>query len=415
GREQSDITGLIGQYAHGNEPSHHIAYLYNYTNAPWKTQEKVHQIMTQFYKNAPDGLIGNEDCGQMSAWYVMSAMGIYPLTPGSSKYTIGTPAFNEAKVNLENGKFLKFTASNLAPDNFFIERVLINKNEDSTKINDELQLEDRDIQAGGKVFFEMMPREGILEMVPDILILKSNIENPIVINPVINGGTVSFQKNKNVSITSSNKNVKIYYTTYGNEPSDKSSVYKTLLPISHSQIVKAIAYDDKGNHSFITTAVYKKMAHDWTVKLNTEYEQMYNGNGAIGLIDGIRGETDWRKGNWQGYQKKDVDVTIDLKKPTTISSVSAGFLQDTRAWIIMPKQVIVQVSDDGKEFTTVSDKKNFVPIDNLTPQLKTAEAIFPAVKTRYVRLKAIQYGKLPAWHESPGEDTHIFIDEIEIK
>ena len=81
----------------------------------------------------------------------------------------------------------------------------------------------------------------------------------------------------------------------------------------------------------------------------------------------------------------------------------------------MPKQVIVQVSDDGKLFTTVSDKINLLAIDSLTPQLKTAESIFPAVKTKYVRLKAIQYGKLPAWHESPGGDTHIFIDEIEIK
>ncbi len=84
GREQADITGLIGQYAHGNEPSHHMAYLYNYAGQPWKTQARVRQIMDEFYTPTPDGLIGNEDCGQMSAWYVLSAAGFYPVTPGSS-------------------------------------------------------------------------------------------------------------------------------------------------------------------------------------------------------------------------------------------------------------------------------------------------------------------------------------------
>ena len=83
GRDQADITGLIGQYAHGNEPSHHMAYLYNYVNQPWKTQEMVQKIMNEMYSSNPDGLIGNEDCGQMSAWYVLSSMGFYPVTPAS--------------------------------------------------------------------------------------------------------------------------------------------------------------------------------------------------------------------------------------------------------------------------------------------------------------------------------------------
>ena len=93
GRQQADITGLIGQYAHGNEPSHHMAYLYNYVGKPYKTQERVAEILESMYHNAPDGLSGNEDCGQMSSWYVLSALGIYPVTPGLPYYTIGTPIF----------------------------------------------------------------------------------------------------------------------------------------------------------------------------------------------------------------------------------------------------------------------------------------------------------------------------------
>ena len=104
GRNQSDITGLIGQYAHGNEPSHHIAYLYNFTGAAYKTQAMVHRIMNDMYHDKPDGLEGNEDCGQMSAWYVLSALGFYPVTPGTTDYIIGTPQFSSATIHVENGK-----------------------------------------------------------------------------------------------------------------------------------------------------------------------------------------------------------------------------------------------------------------------------------------------------------------------
>lgn len=96
-------TGMIGQYAHGNEPSHHVAYLYNYTNHPEKGREYLRQIMTTLYKNAPDGLCGNEDCGQMSAWYVLSSLGFYPLDPVSGEYEIGCPMFESAKIHLDNG------------------------------------------------------------------------------------------------------------------------------------------------------------------------------------------------------------------------------------------------------------------------------------------------------------------------
>ena len=107
GREQSDITGLIGQYAHGNEPSHHIIYLYNYTNHPWKTQYYTSKVMNEFYKNSPDGLIGNEDCGQMSAWYVLSSLGFYPVTPGNNNYLIGSPQHKQAILQFENGRTLQ--------------------------------------------------------------------------------------------------------------------------------------------------------------------------------------------------------------------------------------------------------------------------------------------------------------------
>ena len=119
-------TGMIGQYAHGNEPSHHVSYLFNKVNEPWKTQKYVAQIMHEFYTNTPGGLCGNEDCGQMSAWYVFSAMGFYPVNPISGNYEIGTPMFPKAQLHLSNGKTFTVIAHNVSHENIYIQSVKLN-------------------------------------------------------------------------------------------------------------------------------------------------------------------------------------------------------------------------------------------------------------------------------------------------
>jgi len=118
----SDVTGLIGQYAHGNEPSHHIAYLYTYLDESYKTQELVRQICTDFYKNKPDGLIGNDDCGQMSAWFILSSLGFYPVNPAGGEFVIGAPQLTSAKINVGNGKTFSMEAKNLSIDNKYVEK-----------------------------------------------------------------------------------------------------------------------------------------------------------------------------------------------------------------------------------------------------------------------------------------------------
>jgi predicted alpha-1,2-mannosidase len=121
-----DISGLIGYYAHGNEPSHHIAYLYNYAGRPWKTQQRLRQIMESQYHPAPDGLSGNDDCGQMSAWFIFTALGFYPVTPGSGEYVIGRPFVERATLNLPNGRRFAVVAENLGDDHPYVGSVLLN-------------------------------------------------------------------------------------------------------------------------------------------------------------------------------------------------------------------------------------------------------------------------------------------------
>ncbi|TKG88911.1 glycoside hydrolase family 92 protein [Puteibacter caeruleilacunae] len=146
----ADITGLIGQYAHGNEPSHHTVYLYNQVGQPWKTQEKVHEILTTLYTKEKDGLCGNEDCGQMSAWYVFSSMGIYPANPANGEYQFGSPLFEEAKLNLPSGKVFTIKATNLTDGNIYIQSATLN----GKKLN-RTYITHKELTSGGELIFEM--------------------------------------------------------------------------------------------------------------------------------------------------------------------------------------------------------------------------------------------------------------------
>ena len=127
GNEASpDISGLIGQYAQGNEPNHHIPYLYSFAGEPWKTAERVRKIVDTFYTNKPNGLCGNEDLGQMSAWYVFSAMGFYPLNPANGIYILGSPLMNSAEINIPNRPSFKIVAINNSRKNIYIQKATMN-------------------------------------------------------------------------------------------------------------------------------------------------------------------------------------------------------------------------------------------------------------------------------------------------
>ncbi len=156
-----DITGLIGQYAHGNEPSHHIAYLFNWVEQPWRTQEIVHRIITEFYQATPGGIIGNEDCGQMSAWYILSAMGIYQVAPGDTRFAIGRPLFPEARIPLKDGKAFVVKMKNGTKENPYVQRVTLNGKPLTMPF-----IEYADIMSGAELVFEMGDEKSVFWKAP---------------------------------------------------------------------------------------------------------------------------------------------------------------------------------------------------------------------------------------------------------
>jgi predicted alpha-1,2-mannosidase len=146
----SDVTGLIGQYAHGNEPSHHVTYIYPYLDRPKEAQKLIRQICTDFYKAQPDGLIGNDDCGQMSAWFLFSSLGFYPLDPVSGEYVIGAPQVPEATIPLANGKRFSMKAENLSVNNLYVDRIELNG-----EAYDKKTISYKDIMNGADLVFYM--------------------------------------------------------------------------------------------------------------------------------------------------------------------------------------------------------------------------------------------------------------------
>ena len=150
--KHEDITrdGIIGNYVHGNEPGHHIPYLYNWTGHPKKTQERVRMIMNTMYGPTVEGLCGNDDAGQMSAWYIFSSLGFYPVTPGSLNYALGSPLIKEAVIHLENGEDLSIIANNQSKENIYVKSVTVN----GITIKENL-ISHTDIENGGTLIFEM--------------------------------------------------------------------------------------------------------------------------------------------------------------------------------------------------------------------------------------------------------------------
>ncbi|MGN0034013.1 MAG: GH92 family glycosyl hydrolase [Candidatus Limimorpha sp.] len=409
GREQADITGMVGQYAHGNEPSHHMAYLYNFLGKPTKTQRLIHQIMNELYTDQPDGLCGNEDCGQMSAWYVMSAMGFYPVTPASGCFIIGVPHFEKMTVNLENGKKFTIIANDISHENRYIESVKLNG-----KTLDRSYLTFDEVAKGGKLVFNMTSKRN-----SDWAVSEENrpvmriMAEPIVTVPVINTIAYVFYDTMSVSISHEAGNASIYYTLNGEEPTENSMLYTKPFVIDASADIKAVAVVD-GKRSSTAAGSFKRIDAGRNITLQNAYNTQYDAGGDIALIDLQRGSDNFRVGMWQGYHGVDIIATVDMEKEVEIHRLAGSFLQDQNSWIFMPEKVEFFISNDGKKFKSVGVVKNTVPQDEDYPILQELEVV-KDLKARYVRMVATSVGVCPEWHVGAGDKAWTFCDEFIIE
>lgn len=375
GREQVDVTGLIGQYAHGNEPSHHMAYLYNYVGKPEKTNEKVKYILDNFYTNTPDGLIGNEDCGQMSAWYVLSSMGFYQVTPGKELWSQTTPYFDNVKIKFEDGTF-----KNPAKDGIN-KKIIVDKSEEFSK----------------SYHFDF-----------------------IIPVPVIQAESKAFKDFLEIKLKSNGIGA-IWYRISNNANAENRFIQDRgeKIIINESSTIEAYSIGSNGYtlaKSNTISATFFKKPNNYSVNIKSVYNPQYHAGGPEGLLDGILGTENWRKGDWQGYQSQDFEAVVDLKEVKNINEISARFLQDQRSWILMPTKVDYYISEDNVNFTYFGSVNN-----TLDPKLEENTILnFTSNETKgkkacYVKVIAKNFGKLPEWHQGAGGDAFIFVDEITIK
>lgn len=236
-----DMTGDIGQYFHGNEPSHHMAYLYNYVGKPWKTQERVRQIMDNLYTDQPDGLSGNEDAGQMSAWYVLSALGFYSTTPGMDYYVIGSPLFEKTILHLENGKQFVIKAPGNDPKKIYITSTLLNGKKETRSY-----LKHADIMNGGELVFELAdaPAKTWGTKQEDLPYSDSYL-TPLT--PKIETRERYFNDKQEIILSCDEPGVEIRYTLDGSDPEESDQLYTGPFILTHSALLKARSFK-KGYH-----------------------------------------------------------------------------------------------------------------------------------------------------------------------
>lgn len=405
GRFQPDITGLIGQYAHGNEPSHHIPYLFNYVGQPWETQGYVRKIMDEFYKNATDGLIGNEDCGQMSAWYILSAMGFYQVNPSRAVYDIGSPLFKQAVINLENGKKFTIKAPNNSTTNRYVKSVKLNGQPLREPI-----FRHSSITDGGTLEFEMTDSP-----VKNWFTSTSHAEvgGEFTAVPVIEGERV-FKDKTRINIKAPLGGM-VFWKQKGVVNSNDWGTEYHPFDINETTTITAYAVNENGKKSQEVVAIFYKRPNDWTVKLTSEYNSQYPGGGNDAVIDGLRGNANFASGEWQGYQGKTFEVVIDLQRETTVSEVGGSFLQNTGSWIWMPDRLEFEFSNDGVNFAKLVDFKTEFPQEDIKNAIKEFRRSIKPFPARYIRVKAYNIGKIPAWHPGAGGAPWIFVDEILVR
>ena len=403
GRTQADITGQIGQYAHGNEPSHHIPYLYNYCGKAWKTQEMVRRILDTLYSPEADGLCGNSDCGQIPAWYVLSSLGIYNVCPGQGQFCLTTPLWKKSAMHFEDGNTLEIKSPGSSKR--YIKSVKLNDC-GSTKS----YLDAKEILSGGKVNIRRCARPSSFGSAAKDR-PSTSMRRTLVTAPAFEVDSPAFRDSLTVTLSQTGPGT-VYVSTGG-----EFFEYKGPFSVKESCTMRAFCEKD-GVRSATAVCGVHRTEGNLSVKVLSRYSSQYSAGGDNGLVDGLRGSVNWAKGYWQGHQGTDFRAVLDLGESKKLSGIGAGFCQDVRSWIWMPKGVSFagSQSPDGP-FKPIGRVENKVSPTDYTIQVQDLVLKVPASTPayRYIEVKAESFGTIPEWHLGAGGEAFIFIDEIFVK
>lgn len=407
GREQPDITGRIGQYAHGNEPSHHVGWLYHFAGRPDLSAKRIRPILDDFYTPAPDGLIGNEDCGQMSSWYVMAALGLYPVAPGAPDYVVGPPLFERASLALENGRRFTIDVQGPRDGEVYVRGMTLN----GVPLQRSFLRHD-EILSGGVLVIETGREPTAWGRAPAHRPRSRVAGTPVVPAPWSEAASITFRGSLDVALATAAPGATIRYTTDDDVDPRDGQLYEGPLTLDDTTHLRFVAVDGDRVSTVMHSRFYE-IPNDWSVDVASTPNSQYTAGGPDALIDGRHGAEDWRTGLWQGYQDQDFVATVDLGSVLSLDRLGVSLLQDMRSWIWMPSEVRFAVSTNGTDFVELGAVGHDVP-DDVDQVVRETLWIDAVTEARFVRVHAVNYGVCPSWHPGSGSPAFIFVDEIEI-
>lgn len=420
GHAHVDISGFIGKYGHGDEPSHQMPYLYNYSGQPWKSQKLVRQSLSSFYDDTPEGIENNEDCGQMSAWYIFSSLGFYPVCPGDQKYIFGSPLLEKASLVLEDGKRFTVVSKNNSEDNVYINKVVLN----GKKITRNY-ITHSEIMSGGELVFYMSDKpnrsRGVNSFdLPDY----GNSNKPVefeepqrkkAYTPYELNSTNVFNNKRVVTLKSYDYNAKIRYTLNGKEPDNKSKLYTKPIILRSDVMLKSKAFlggmkssEEFSREYYKTSGILEKAK----ITLVTKPKRYGMGDGSQ-IFDKKTGSVDFNDGSWSGFDGENLEVILDFPTEQKINSIVVGALTSTFSWIFPPKSVEVYTIDATNKETLAGKLNVDMPLGE-TKEINRFK-INVSKKSKRFKLVVRHTGKLPKWHGGSGNIGWMFIDEVVVK
>jgi hypothetical protein len=345
----------------------------------------------------------------MSAWFVWSALGLYPVCPGDGTYVLGTPLFDEAVLHLEDGKTVTIRAERKTAGAFYVHDVRWNGGLYTRSF-----LSHDSFASGGTLQFTLGDRPDTLRGTAAADRPLSEVtEAPVVAVPYVDIPDFKFKERIQVVLRSPDPSARIRYRVLG---SGLDSAYRTYRqPFSVTASVRLEAFAEKGGvRSHTVLQQLYRMPRDKRIRVRSAVHPLYTAGGPEALIDGIQGTANWRTGEWQSYFDSDLIAEVDLLKVRDLHYAAVHVLQDVGPWILFPKELIVEASTDGVTYREAGRVSNTIPVREGPAELQELGTTV-SVRARYLRFRAVNGGKLPAGHESAGYPSHLFVDELIVR
>ena len=417
GKQNVDISGFIGRYGHADEPGHQLVYLFNLLGQPWRTEYYVNRIEREMYTNQPDGIVNNDDLGQMSAWYVLSSLGFYPITPGDFIYQIGSPSFREARIDLGAGKSFEITADKASDINIYVQSATFN----GTPYRRSYLTHD-EIMAGGTLHLVMGPAPAKdWGSRPEDTSLGDFDEKARASVPHTAGWSPydpvpgsHFGAAKLVRLVSQEPGASIRYTLDGTQPGATSPLYSGPIRITRDTILKAVAFAPTLRPSSTFSKQYRKTADadlkSGYPKIQLEQKDIGYGraDGSM-LIDEVEGTKFYGDHKWTGRQG-DITATIDLGEKRSVREVSVGYLDDPMNGILPPRLVEVWGGNEPGELRQLSSRKVSTPA-GIQQEREEVALELGGAPCRYFKVHMVSWGAMPR-EISAGKIAWLFVDEI---